>query len=211
LDKVPKHLAVLFWGNAEEDERLVEIAQLCCWSWCAGVRVLSVYEAEGHLKQNAHLLQTHIENIVHHFFVREKVIPTMRVTALDASINANDEHEDDTYAAKQPDLQVNLLSHVDGRMRIVEVTRSLAIEAIKGNIKSETVDVAEVDRRLSVPQFSEPQLLILFSPKIELDGFPPWHIHLTEIFHVPGNDSFRYTIFLKGLHKYSKCDQRFGR
>ncbi|CAG8772983.1 6457_t:CDS:2, partial [Acaulospora morrowiae] len=52
---------------------------------------------------------------------------------------------------------------------------------IEGRFKSDDLDIGELDRRLSVPKFPEPQLLILFSPNVDIDGFPPWHIHLTEI------------------------------
>ncbi|KAG9286245.1 hypothetical protein G9A89_014231 [Geosiphon pyriformis] len=61
------------------------------------------------------------------------------------------------------------------------------------------------------PQFSEPQLLITFSPDIDLQGFPPWHIKYTEIFHIPRNTRFDYNVFLRGLYKFSKSNQRFGR
>ncbi|CAG8788267.1 6358_t:CDS:1, partial [Acaulospora morrowiae] len=46
LDKIPKHLAVMFWGDVKEEE-MVKAAQLCCWAWCYGIKVLSIYEAEG--------------------------------------------------------------------------------------------------------------------------------------------------------------------
>lgn len=28
---------------------------------------------------------------------------------------------------------------------------------------------------------SEPDLVIIFGPKLDLDGFPPWHVRLSEI------------------------------
>ncbi|CAG8464822.1 3189_t:CDS:2 [Ambispora leptoticha] len=171
LEKVPKHLAVLYWRKHEEtkisnNEKMIkfnEISQLCCWALCAGIRVLSLYEAKDHLKSNADLLQSHIEIATRQFFANDKIIPTTRVSALDSN------------------LQVNLVSREDGRDRIVKMTKSLVYDTLKGKIKSDKIDVEEVDSRLSVPQFPEPQLLITFAPEIVLDGFPPWHIRLTEI------------------------------
>jgi undecaprenyl pyrophosphate synthase len=31
---------------------------------------------------------------------------------------------------------------------------------------------------------TEPDLLILFSPRVDLQGFPPWQIRLTEILYL---------------------------
>ncbi|CAJ0626108.1 6908_t:CDS:2 [Entrophospora sp. SA101] len=64
----------------------------------------------------------------------------------------------------------------EGRDHIIKVVRSLAEEVKLKKVKNDEIDVGEFDKRLS-----KPQLLILFSPRIEFDGFPPWHIHLTEI------------------------------
>ncbi|RIB01358.1 Decaprenyl diphosphate synthase-like protein [Gigaspora rosea] len=207
LDKIPKHLAVLFWGEINE-KRLKEAAQLCCWSWCSGIKMLSIYNVEDDLKNNAQLLQSYIDTFSRHFFIHEKFIPIIRVTALCASKKPIYSNNEDSNL---PDMQVNLISYADGRPWIAEVTKNLAEDVIQGKITSDELNIEELDRRISVPHFSEPQLLILFSPKIELEGFPPWHIHLTEIFHVPGNSEFHYSIFVKALRKYSKCDQRFGR
>ncbi|CAG8772173.1 36925_t:CDS:2, partial [Racocetra persica] len=124
------------------------------------------------LKNSAQLLQSYIDTFSRHFFIHEKFIPIIRVTALGVSNNED---------SNLPDMQVNLTSYTDGRTRIVEVTKNMAEDIIQGKMKIDELDIGELDRRLSVAQFSEPQLLILFSPKIELEGFPPWHIHLTEI------------------------------
>jgi dehydrodolichyl diphosphate syntase complex subunit NUS1 len=200
LNKIPKHLAVMFWSDDVQEERLIEMAQLCCWSWCFGVKIVSIYEPKGHLKNYAHLLQSHINIISQQFFILEKIVPTIQVTTLSSSSTEN-----------ETDLLVNLISRSDGRARIVEMSKSLTEDVIQEKIKYEDVNIQELDRRLSSPQFPEPQLLILFSPRIDLDGFPPWHIHLTEIFHVHYNQRFSYSVFLQGLRKYSKCNQRFGK
>ncbi|RIA95670.1 Decaprenyl diphosphate synthase-like protein [Glomus cerebriforme] len=204
LDKIPKHLAVMFWNDDVQEERLIEVAQLCCWSWCFGVKIVSIYEPEGHLKNYAHLLQSHINIISREFITLEKIIPTIQVMSLNSSSSIGNE-------TNQSDLLVNLVSRSDGRARIVETTKSITKDVIQEKIKCEDVNVQELDKRLSISQFPEPQLLILFSPRIDLDGFPPWHIHLTEIFHVPDNQKFSYSIFLQGLRKYSRCNQRFGK
>lgn len=78
---------------------------------------------------------------------------------------------------------------------------------------------------------TEPDLLILFTPTITLDGYPPWQIRLTEIFCVHAGDSsassstsrsagefsgrqrtrVEYQGFLRGLWKYAGAEFRVGR
>ncbi|CAG8540435.1 15321_t:CDS:2, partial [Funneliformis mosseae] len=207
LDKVPKHLAIMFWSDDIQDERLIEVALLCCWSQCFGVKIVSIYDAEGRLGHYAHLLQSQINIISQKFFISEKIIPTIQVTSLDSSSLSSISSSTET----EPELLVNLVSRSDGRTRIVNVAKSLTDDIKQEKIKYEDVNILELDKRLSITRFPEPQLLILFSSKVFLDGFPPWHIHLTEIFHVPNNQQFCYFIFLQGLRKYSKCNQRFGK
>ena len=68
---------------------------------------------------------------------------------------------------------------------------------------------------------TEPDLLILFSPRVDLQGFPPWQIRLTEILyvfpfsaynsHLPDNSSFNYSVFVRGLQEYDRAEFRIGR
>lgn len=71
---------------------------------------------------------------------------------------------------------------------------------------------------------SEPDLLILFSPTVKLDGYPPWQLRLTEIFCVNDGDSggggdisgrgrtrVEYQGFLRGLWKFAGAEFRVGR
>lgn len=65
----------------------------------------------------------------------------------------------------------------------------------------------------------EPDLLFIFAPYVNLDGYPPWQIRLTEIFYM-GRESSRitgqgkvvnYRTFLRGLYQYAGAEMRFGR
>lgn len=70
---------------------------------------------------------------------------------------------------------------------------------------------------------TEPDLLILFSPRVYLQGFPPWQIRLTEILyvlsikdsvnlsHLPDNTNFSYSVFLRALQMYERAEMRLGR
>ncbi|CAG8573980.1 5367_t:CDS:2 [Paraglomus occultum] len=210
VDRIPKHLAVIYWRRVEEEEGngegveigYREIGKLACWAASAGIKVLSIYEAEGKLKRIVRQLQHHVDAEARRFFAREGNIPILRVSVVYNSSSTED---------IQADLQIILLSRSDGRGRIVEVTKSLASETSLGNLQSDAIDVERIDQALSDSHFTEPQQLIMFSPEIDLQGFPPWQLRLTEIFHIAGNKHFDYSVFQEALIKYAKIDKRFGR
>ena len=68
-----------------------------------------------------------------------------------------------------------------------------------------------IDAEISESVMGEPELLILFAPEIKLDGYPPWQIRLTEIFHEPDNTEVEYLVWLKGLYRFARAEMRFGR
>ena len=81
------------------------------------------------------------------------------------------------------------MSEHDGRDTIVDLTRTLAEMAQKGDVRQEQIDMDLIDAQLNDHVSSEPDLLILFSPTVQLKGYPPWQLRLTEILYV---DSFYY-------------------
>ena len=68
-----------------------------------------------------------------------------------------------------------------------------------------------IDAEISESVMSEPDILVLFGPAIELQGYPPWQARLTEIFHVQGNTGVGYQVFLRALHSYANAQLKFGR
>lgn len=58
---------------------------------------------------------------------------------------------------------------------------------------------------------AEPDLLILFGPYIQLQGYPPWQIRLTEIYNAQDNNGVGYQVFLRALHNFAKAQMKFGR
>ncbi|CAI2167166.1 11638_t:CDS:2 [Funneliformis geosporum] len=144
LDKVPKHLAIMFWSDDVQEERLIEVARLCCWSLGFGVKIVSIYDAEGRLGQHVHLLQSHVNIISQKFFISEKIIPTIQITSLDSSSSSIS-----SSTETEPDLLVNLVSRSDGRTRIVDVTKSLSEDIKQEKLRYEDVNIRELDKRLS--------------------------------------------------------------
>jgi dehydrodolichyl diphosphate syntase complex subunit NUS1 len=83
--------------------------------------------------------------------------------------------------------------------------------AQKGKISSEDVTAELVNAELSESVMDEPQLLVLFGPSVELDGYPPWQVRLTEIYNVQDNNGVGYQVFLRALYNFADAQMRFGR
>ncbi|UKZ73125.1 hypothetical protein TrVFT333_000766 [Trichoderma virens FT-333] len=99
----------------------------------------------------------------------------------------------------------------DGRESIVDLTRTLADMSQRGKISPRDISQELVDAELSEGIFPEPDLLILFTPYVELSGYPPWQIRLTEIFCLQDNETFGYQVFLKALRNFASAQMRRGK
>ena len=64
---------------------------------------------------------------------------------------------------------------------MVDLTRTLAGMAQRGKISPSDVSKELIDAEISEGVMGEPDLLILFGPRVVLDGYPPWQVRLTEI------------------------------
>lgn len=81
----------------------------------------------------------------------------------------------------------------------------------------ESNDAEESGRKVPSLLKSEPDLLLVFGPRVKLDGYPPWQVRLTEIC-CTGEKSgdgeaggVEYQRFLKGLWRFAGAEMRFGR
>lgn len=81
----------------------------------------------------------------------------------------------------------------------------------RSKISSSDISIDLVDAEVSESVMGEPDLLVLFGPTVELSGYPPWQLRLTEIFHVQDNNGVGYQVFLRALYNYANAQMRFGR
>jgi dehydrodolichyl diphosphate syntase complex subunit NUS1 len=110
-----------------------------------------------------------------------------------------------------PHLSILLLSSEDGRDSLVDLTKTLAEMSQRSKITSNDISIDLVDAEISESVMGEPDLLVLFGPTVELSGYPPWQLRLTEIFHVQDNAGVGYQVFLRALYNYANAQMRFGR
>ena len=108
-------------------------------------------------------------------------------------------------------LSILLISAEDGRSALVDLTKTLTEMSQRRKLSPDDISQDLIDAEITESVMSEPDLLILFGPSVELQGYPPWQARLTEIFHVQGNSGVGYQVFLRALHRYANAQLKFGR
>lgn len=120
-------------------------------------------------------------------------------------------HAIDNHIIGKAHLSILLLSAEDGRSTLVDLTKTLTEMSQRRKLSSGDISLDLIDAEILESVMGEPDLLILFSPNVQLQGYPPWQLRLTEIFHVADNSGVGYQVFLRALHSYAKAQMRFGR
>ncbi|KZT57087.1 hypothetical protein CALCODRAFT_496554 [Calocera cornea HHB12733] len=141
---------------------------------------------------------------------------------------------------RYPPPKVNVLSFDQSKPLIAQVAQTLALRRQAHPTLSQSVYIADIDE-LAKASFASPDLLLVHPTRpatlspwviiprpLELDGFPPWHIDLTEMYYeppvfrlpipriwegrwrVPG-EVVREGEFLRTLESYGKAEMRKGR
>ncbi|EFX02747.1 di-cis-decaprenylcistransferase [Grosmannia clavigera kw1407] len=217
LSRIPKHLSVILrleehGREGAELERLVnEISDIAAWCASAGIPTLSVYEKRGVLK--SYLPETHraVSTRLASYFGRAHPAVTLQAPHVPAIHSAAFPRAREYGDISEGHIKILLLSEEDGRDSLVDLTKTLADMAQRTKISASDVSIDLIDAELTESIMTDPDLLILFGPYVELFGYPPWQIRLTEIFHVPDNHSVGYQVFLWGLQNYAKAEMRVGR
>ncbi|KAH7086859.1 di-trans,poly-cis-decaprenylcistransferase [Paraphoma chrysanthemicola] len=222
LEKLPKHLSVIVELNEDDEQQgnagleglMNDVCEVAAWAASAGIGFLSVYERTGVLKNYLPQTHTHIEQTLELYFGASRK-PTLSLRAPHLSSYSPPTTPPQTAfsngTTERKHLTVLLLSEHDGRDTIVDLTRTLAEMAQRGDVRQEQINMDLIDAQLSDHVSSEPDLLILFSPTVQLKGYPPWQLRLTEIFHLPDNKGVNYQVFLRALYNFAKVEMRLGR
>ena len=232
LNKKPSHVSAVLKmegeSRATELERLVnEAADLAVWSACAGIPMLSIYEKSGtstvaiarrrltEVNMKAGILKRYLPQI-HQTIIQKFAAyfgpqhPGLSVTAPHAEVVASP--STGTHIGSAPrQLKVLLLSFNDGREAMVDLAKTLAEMSQKAKLTPSDIQIDLIDAELSEGIMPEPELLLLFGPYVELQGYPPWQIRLTEIFCLADNHGVGYQVFIRGLRKYAAAQMRHGK
>ncbi|KAL8834740.1 MAG: hypothetical protein Q9170_003617 [Blastenia crenularia] len=214
LNKIPQHLSVILELRDEEqglaglEKLLDDVAEVSAWCAGAGIPMLSVYEKTGILKD--HLQRTHliVSSKLHAYFGRR--VPSLQIQAphVPSFLNGDESQQTSPSAGH---LSVLLLSAGDGRSTLVDLTKTLTEMSQRNKISTSDISPDLIDAEISESVMTEPDLLILFGPFVKLQGYPPWQVRLTEIYHSRDNCGVGYQVFLRALHNFAKAQMKFGR
>ncbi|SCU92791.1 LANO_0E02124g1_1 [Lachancea nothofagi CBS 11611] len=216
LQKLPKRLAAILEKKREGDVGggtsglLNDGSELVAWSISAGIKHLTLYDYDGHLKRNVDEFRSSVFHKLCKYYDPTNVpkfavrIPQWNKVYFN-SANA------DTSEAKKVAIEISLLSNRDGRETIIDLTKTMAELCAHDEMKLSDITMKLIDSELTQLVGHEPDLLLYFGPSLDLQGFPPWHIRLTEFYWERDNDQVTYSVFIRGLKKYASCKMNVGK
>lgn len=108
-------------------------------------------------------------------------------------------------------LSILLISADDGRATLVDLTKTLTEMSQRNKLSPDDISLDLIDAEISESVMTDPDLLILFGPFVQLQGYPPWQVRLTEIYHSQDNCGVGYQVFLRALYRFAKAQMKFGR
>ncbi|KAI8368116.1 Decaprenyl diphosphate synthase-like protein [Radiomyces spectabilis] len=190
LTKLPSHLSIVvsqeLMHERTSDDWDTIIDDLClasCWAWQFGIQEMSVFDASGVLKSMTVEIQKRQSCALHNWMKSSN--------------------------QPRPAITFSVLSGQDGVASIAQKAQQLVDEPLNA------IDINMIDRKLHDGTFSDPDLMIIYDGLphhyICIDGFPPWHIRLTEIVNRSNHHRLDYNMFSSCLYQFSKVEQRFGR
>ncbi|AMD20080.1 HCL071Wp [Eremothecium sinecaudum] len=222
LKKIPKRLATILEYKSEGEVGggvnglINDGSNVVCWSVSAGIKHVTLYDYDGVLKRNVHKFRQGIhDNLARYYSPTNVPKFSVKIPHFDTVYYGypedNGEPETGEKTKQKVDIEVSLLSVRDGRETIVELTRAMADLCRSGGIKLTDITMKLVDKELNELVGREPDLLVYFGPHLDLQGFPPWHIRLTEFYWEEDNDEVMYSVFIRGLIHYSTCKVNVGK
>lgn len=211
LDKIPRRLAAILEmksvGSVGGGVKglMNDGSEVACWTVSAGIKHLTLYDYDGILKKNVMEFKNEIKAKLSGYFGTSHVPKfALRIPHKNKVYFSND----DTHKVS---LEISLLSNRDGRQTIVDLTKTMAELTRSKELQFQDITMRLMDRELTQLVGPEPDLLLYFGPSLDLQGFPPWHLRLTEFHWEQDNDQVTYSVFIRGLHKYSNCKINVGK
>lgn len=218
LTKIPKILSCILDLKDDDDENggkdglIASIGELSAWCLSAGIGKLIIYEFTGCLGQTNDCIadvKKEITKTLTLYFDTDSIPKfSIRVPHKNMIIYS------DNYKSEQDqnvDLEIDLISRVDGKPTVVELTKTMSELAANKELLIKDITIELIDEELRELVGPEPDLLISFAPSLNLEDYPPWQIRLSEIYWEPDNKDVNYAVFLRGLQQFSNCKIKIGK
>lgn len=209
LSKMPKRVSCIVNLRADDDENggveglIADIAELAAWCLLAGIPSLTIYEYNGAVKTCVPELQRYIARNLRAYFGVPAPTCSLKVPHSNITVTVGD--------GSVPDLEISLLSRVDGKPTLVELTKTMSELTANHELLVSDITVKLIDEEMCELVGLEPDLLICFGPVLDLQDYPPWHIRLLEMYWEPDNTSVNYAVFIRALTKFSHSKANLGK
>lgn len=219
LNKIPKRISCILDLKDDDDENggidglINNISELCAWTLSSGIPSLTIYEYTGSIKAHVPELMRYISKNLSIYFGTDSTpvfsikVPHSNLIVYSNSINKGP----GTSVPSHVDLEVVLLSRIDGKPTIVELTKTMSELAVNKELQINEITVDLIDEELVELVGPEPDLLIYFGSALDLQDYPPWHIRLSEIYWEPDNKDVSYAVYIRALKMYSTCKMNVGK
>lgn len=213
LAKIPKRLATILdlrdqdAENGGIDGLISDISELVAWSLSTGIPSLTVYEYNGAVVPHLTELRRYIDKHLSTYFGTDSV----PVYSIRVPHSNKIEFSGPLQLPERVDLEITLLSQVDGKPTILELTKTMSELAVNKELNINDISVDLIDEELVELVGCEPDLLVSFGPALDLQDYPPWHIRLSEIYWEPDNMNVNYAVFIRALQKFSNCKVNVGK
>lgn len=218
LRKLPQHLTVLLPSSpptspaSTNSKHLDILVNLVLWSLATNIQYVSFYDPLG--KQNT--LKTYKQqSLINNFNIFKFLGLLVKwedelMKRIQSRMNKSQRliwHGANTTGKNGfagPKVHVKILSA--GRASLVDACRQLSHT-------EQVLTVPIISKHLLTNyEFPDPQLAIYFGEYLNLCGYPPWQIRLTEFIHAGRHlHAFDEREFFSVLQCYSKCQQRVGK
>ncbi|CCG25869.1 Nus1 protein [Candida orthopsilosis Co 90-125] len=224
LVKIPKSVSCILDLKDDDDENggkdglYNQISELAAWSVSAGISRLIIYEYTGSINQSSESLldlsKVITRNLISYF--GSEAIPAFSLKVPHKNLILYSDESVSLSSTEEPreatvDLEIDLLSRVDGKPTIVELTKTMSELAVNKELSVNDITIDLIDEELVELVGPEPDLLISFAPSLNLEDYPPWHIRLTEVYWEPENKDVSYAVFIRALKQFSQCKVNAGK
>ncbi len=223
LPKIPKRVSCILDLRDDKDENggldglINDISELSAWSLSAGVPSLTIYEYHGTVHDYLPMLRRYIvKNLATYFGTDSMPVFAIRVPHDNVILYSTDNEVGVLTSLHAPpphpiDLEISLISRIDGKPTIVELTKTMSDLAHAKELSVKDITTELIDEELKTLVGLEPDLLLSFGPSLDLQDYPPWHIRLSEIYWEPDNMYVDYAVFFRALKKYANCKMNLGK
>ncbi|CAO3657787.1 unnamed protein product [Umbelopsis vinacea] len=170
---VSKERAWINRSATQWDSIIQDICNTCVWSSELGVQELSVFESSGYLKRRT----AHVQNQLSKAFE-------------DWQISNGQATGTSVRPAHSKGFKLSIFAIEDGKAHVAQVAKQMAIAVTEGGrFTSDDINIQLVDKWMT-ESISEPELAMICYGSahdyIELNGFLPWHMRLTEFISCTG-------------------------